>query len=79
MYIPINITEYQKSINKYFDAFKLSGIIIYHLSRYVFFGNYDNKMKDLIHSLSNENIIYVKIFQALSGTNGFLAKKFKNI
>lgn len=75
MYIPINITEYQKSINKYFDAFKLSGIVIYHLSRYVFFGNYDDKMKDLIHSLSNENIIYVKIFQALSGTNGFLSEK----
>ena len=65
-------------VNDYLHATKVSVIVLYHLTRYVFLGDYDSRMIDLIHSLSEQNMLYVKMFQALAGSNDFLSEKVQD-
>ena len=65
-------------VNDYLHATKVSVIVMYHLTRYVFMGDYDSRMIDLIHSLSEQNMLYVKMFQALAGSNDFLSEKVQD-
>lgn len=48
-------------------------VVSYHMARYVVFGDYDQRMVDIIRSLSEINPLYVKVFQAVSGTSGILS------
>lgn len=55
-------------------ASHVSVLIIYHLVRYVLLGEHDDRMIELIHTLSKRSPMYVKIFQALAGSSGFLSQ-----
>lgn len=54
-------------------ATRVGMTVLYHLTRYVLIGDYDTRMVELIHALSERGPLYVKVLQSLSGTSGFLS------
>lgn len=63
-----------KKLREAARASRLLGCVSYHLLRCIYLGCYDERMTELIHSLSTLNPMYVKVFQALAGSSGFLSQ-----
>lgn len=53
-------------------ATRVGFIVMYHLTKFVFLGDYDKRMIELIRDLSERSPLYVKVFQSLAGSSGFL-------
>lgn len=64
-----------KTLINYARVSLLGTSVLYYMCRYAFLGDYDQRMIELIESLSRKSPIYVKIFQAISGSSGILSEK----
>lgn len=71
----LTITKAMNSVINYARASIVGTTLLYHFFKYAFLGDYDQRVIDVIQSLSRKSPMYVKIFQALAGSTGILSEK----
>jgi len=58
--------------------FKIMWVFFIEFFNYIFFQNYDNFMEGILIRLSHLNILYVKVFQALSFSKEMISEELNN-
>ena len=57
---------------------KVLWIFMIEFLTYIFFQDYDQMIEGILNRLSEVNILYVKVFQALSFSKGLVSEKLNN-
>ena len=67
-----------KAIKDIYFLLNFFGIFVINTFKYFLFGDYEKRLKNIVNFLAEKNLLYVKVFQAISANTDLVTPEFSN-
>lgn len=67
-----------KLIPNIFFIFSFLSVLLFQTIQYFIFGDYEQRLKNIVDYLASKNLLYVKVFQAISANTELITPEFSN-